>query len=500
MTTMQSERTAGLLEGEPEISDLVMDALARTNAAGQDASAMTEQEREELLLTMCRKLKLNPVNSPIQFIRLQGNKFIPYIKKEATDQLAARHNLNREITDGPKVIDLAGTKIVYALCKATLPSGRYETSTATLPLTDPCNVLMKCETKAKRRVTLSILGLGLLDESEIDQIPGAQRVLVARSSVSSVAADDAPPSPAAQADAASAPEGSRAFAAYCDTVANATTATRVVELYAGLVSDLREEGHDPAAWLDDGPDGEGAETRALAVLMPLCRLGKTDAKLLLGDDGAPVAKWLDEARAALPGEEAAAPYALACAARWWIANSAALQQMHRTNSALVYASLARMATQAAPGDAQVTKRAKEALTAAIEAMRRTPPDGPGNGTRTPAGTQPANGNGSGVATATATGAPAAKVTPLDREYALARSPAGWTAHLLDIPSEGEDRGAGHVAGSYWKREAAFRRAGTHAQMLAITVDELARRGIAEPSPWLDGVGERNGATSRRRAA
>jgi hypothetical protein len=34
--------------------------------------------------------------------------------------------------------------------------------------------MMKCETKAKRRVTLSIVGLGWTDESEIETIPDAQ--------------------------------------------------------------------------------------------------------------------------------------------------------------------------------------------------------------------------------------------------------------------------------------------------------------------------------------
>ena len=40
------------------------------------------------------------------------------------------------------------------------------------------NACMKAETKAKRRVTLSIVGLGFLDESEAETIPNAQRVVV----------------------------------------------------------------------------------------------------------------------------------------------------------------------------------------------------------------------------------------------------------------------------------------------------------------------------------
>ncbi|MEK9723282.1 MAG: hypothetical protein VW405_07335 [Rhodospirillaceae bacterium] len=39
------------------------------------------------------------------------------------------------------------------------------------------NALMKAETKAKRRVTLSLCGLGMLDESEVETIPDAQVVL-----------------------------------------------------------------------------------------------------------------------------------------------------------------------------------------------------------------------------------------------------------------------------------------------------------------------------------
>jgi hypothetical protein len=36
------------------------------------------------------------------------------------------------------------------------------------------NAMMKAETKAKRRVTLSICGLGMLDETEVETIPSAQ--------------------------------------------------------------------------------------------------------------------------------------------------------------------------------------------------------------------------------------------------------------------------------------------------------------------------------------
>jgi len=135
-----------------------------------DLSGLGPAERAKFYVQMCEGLGLNPHAQPFAFLRLNGKEVL-YATRGATDQLAAMHKLNREIIDGPKVIDLAGTKLVYAVCKATHPNGRVETATATVPLVDPVNVLMKCETKAKRRATLSILGLGVLDEMELDTIP-----------------------------------------------------------------------------------------------------------------------------------------------------------------------------------------------------------------------------------------------------------------------------------------------------------------------------------------
>lgn len=135
-----------------------------------DLSGLGPAERARFYTQMCEGLGLNPHAQPFAFLRLNGKEVL-YATRGATDQLAAIHKLNREIVDGPKVIDLAGTKLVYAVCRATHPNGRVETATATVPLVDPVNVLMKCETKAKRRATLSILGLGVLDEMELETIP-----------------------------------------------------------------------------------------------------------------------------------------------------------------------------------------------------------------------------------------------------------------------------------------------------------------------------------------
>ena len=45
-----------------------------------------------------------------------------YATRGATDQLAAMHRINREIIDGPKIIDIAGQKVAYASPRARTPT------------------------------------------------------------------------------------------------------------------------------------------------------------------------------------------------------------------------------------------------------------------------------------------------------------------------------------------------------------------------------------------
>jgi hypothetical protein len=165
-------------------ASLTMDASTQSKLAESlvmrgDISGLTAPQRVQYYLHTCAELGLNPNAQPFAFLKLNG-KEVMYPTRGATDQLARIHQVNREIIDGPKVIDLAGTKLLYAVCRASLPSGRIETSTAAVPIpsgAEPvANAVMKVETKARRRATLAILGLALTDESEMDTIPAAARV------------------------------------------------------------------------------------------------------------------------------------------------------------------------------------------------------------------------------------------------------------------------------------------------------------------------------------
>jgi hypothetical protein len=175
MTTQHAQQnTYRTALDDIEISADVESAIAQMQASGKDTGSLTAQQRAGYVTALCRALRLNPLTSPVQFIRLNGKEVL-YVTRTATDQLAAIHGLNRKTVRGPEIVDIAGTKIAICAVEVTLPNGRSETATATLPVADPAMLYMKLETKAKRRGTLAILGLGLLAEEEAESIPGAER-------------------------------------------------------------------------------------------------------------------------------------------------------------------------------------------------------------------------------------------------------------------------------------------------------------------------------------
>lgn len=138
-----------------------------------DLSQLTANERVAYLKSVCESLGLNPLTRPFDYITLNG-KITLYAKKDATDQLREKHNVSVVISSRDM---LEGVYVVTA--KATLPGGRCDESVGAVSIQGLkgdhlANAVMKAETKAKRRVTLSICGLGILDESEAETIPDAK--------------------------------------------------------------------------------------------------------------------------------------------------------------------------------------------------------------------------------------------------------------------------------------------------------------------------------------
>ena len=316
-----------------------------------DISALSPRDRVNYYVSMCRSYGLNPAAQPFTFLKLNG-KDVLYANRGCTDQLARIHSVTRELIEQPKVIDLGGQKIVYAVCKATLPSGRSETATATLKLDDPAMVLMKVETKAKRRATLAILGLALLDESEVADIPAAAKEAL----------------PQVEAKDLEVPEGSRAFAAFVLRVSSLPTVSALLAGYHGLVADLREEGHDPAEYLADGADDPAALGAASLVGQRVFTLGhrlaKVDLTALLTDGGEKIAAGLDSQAEALAGKVGVD--ARVALVEWWRAHRGELAADKPTAKVLFGALVRRWDGSDDPPDGPRTKKARGELERALE--------------------------------------------------------------------------------------------------------------------------------------
>ena len=155
-----------------------LERLAESIVVKGDASGLSASEKTRHYLALCERLRLDPSTQPFQVLRLNG-KEIFYAARGATDQLRARWGIDCDLTDGPRVVDTGAGKIICATAKARF-AGRTDTSTGAVPVPTGggealCNALLKAETKAKRRVTLSILGLGMLDETELETIPATAK-------------------------------------------------------------------------------------------------------------------------------------------------------------------------------------------------------------------------------------------------------------------------------------------------------------------------------------
>jgi hypothetical protein len=138
-----------------------------------DLSKLTPKQRVMYFNKVCNSMGLNPLTRPLDYITLNG-KLTLYATKNCAEQLRKLHGISIYKIDGKLVDDLY---IVTAGAKDS--TGRTDESTAALSIGHlkgeaKANAIMKCETKAKRRVTLSIAGMGLLDETETDTIPGAK--------------------------------------------------------------------------------------------------------------------------------------------------------------------------------------------------------------------------------------------------------------------------------------------------------------------------------------
>ncbi len=159
-----------------------------------DLSKLDPKQKVDYYNAFCKRLGVDPVTQPFKLLKLNGKEIL-YCGREGTQQLNKIHSVSHKITAREFV------KGCYLVTAQALTGDRSTESIGVVSIIYPdkvkeygggwkdhpkkgqemtgddlCNAIMKAETKAKRRSSLDLLGLGMLDESEIESIPAAQTV------------------------------------------------------------------------------------------------------------------------------------------------------------------------------------------------------------------------------------------------------------------------------------------------------------------------------------
>lgn len=172
MSATTKERTAKVVKQEAIPFD---ENIISSIVINGDISKLSPQQKVEYYRQFCERLGLDPLSQPFKLLRLNGKEVL-YCDRSGAQQLNKLHKVSHEIKARETV---SGCYVVTA--QASTPDGRKTESIGAVTIDNLrgdalCNAMMKAETKAKRRATLDLLGLGILDETETETILHAQKV------------------------------------------------------------------------------------------------------------------------------------------------------------------------------------------------------------------------------------------------------------------------------------------------------------------------------------
>jgi hypothetical protein len=140
-----------------------------------DLAKLSERDKVFYYNKVCESVGLNPLTRPFGYIKL-NNKLTLYAKRDCADQLRQLHGVSIKVIQRGEV---DGQYEVHVAAQDR--KGRTDEDIGAVPISGlrgeaRSNAIAKAMTKAKRRVTLSICGLGLLDETEASDIKGVKDI------------------------------------------------------------------------------------------------------------------------------------------------------------------------------------------------------------------------------------------------------------------------------------------------------------------------------------
>lgn len=133
---------------------------------------LTPTQRVMYYRARCDAAGLDYRTQPFRYITTDG-KLSLYAEKSCTDQLARIHGVSY------KIVSKGVTDDIYVVEMEATANGRTCVDIGAVAIkglggTNLANAMMKAITKARRRATLSLCGLGMLDETEVETIQGAR--------------------------------------------------------------------------------------------------------------------------------------------------------------------------------------------------------------------------------------------------------------------------------------------------------------------------------------
>lgn len=164
-----------------EISAEIINSLILTG----DLSGLKPAQQTQYYNAVCKSLDINPLTQPFAIITYQ-NKKVLYATKGCTQQLAGSRLINTEV----KNRETKDTVYIVSV-RATDSKGRFTDEDGVVSIVglkgvELANAMMKATTKAKRRAVLALCGLGIPDESEIEETQPRESVEINKSKVEKI--------------------------------------------------------------------------------------------------------------------------------------------------------------------------------------------------------------------------------------------------------------------------------------------------------------------------
>lgn len=166
------------VEAEAKIKESMSDVAAFMTSG--DLSRMTKQVKDQFITSLSGKIGIPPYPPPFMFAVDKRGKETLVPTKHLAQALRDKCGISTEITyQGPLLMGNGevDNTIYVVKVKGTLPNGRSAEDMGTGAFVGDSAVgrgkadeILKTVTKANNRVTYNLLGLGLLDETEVDSM------------------------------------------------------------------------------------------------------------------------------------------------------------------------------------------------------------------------------------------------------------------------------------------------------------------------------------------